>query len=329
MATKTALPRRGRTPVETVKERTKEPVMGVTSYDTARAFMVAIVLALVCAVGFLLVEYLSNVESVVTQDKVAMQLLEVENPGGYEDGYFGETLRVDSPYPPAEDAAMVEIDSDVVEAEAAASEEVLDDVIDFSDQAATSAPQPFQATFQTNNQQQLGYQESGKRGSATGNGRRALGSGGGTGSGFPREMRWFVRFSDEGTIDTYARQLDYFRIQFGVLNPDGKLTYVSNFSKSRPDTQVVSSGKDEKRLYFTWQGGGRKGTDIKLFAKAGVNAASGTIFHFYPEDIENQLAVLEFQYRNRPAKEIRRTYFVVEPEGDGYKFTVVRQTYLN
>ena len=40
---------------------------------------------------------------------------------------------------------------------------------------------------------------------------------------------------------------------------------------------------------------------------------------------ENMLAQLEFEYRNRPAKQIRRTYFAVEPDGKKYKFSVFRQ----
>jgi hypothetical protein len=295
-----------------VKQRTKEPVLGVTRYDNTRAFMLAVVLSLLGAVAILFLEYLSNIEPVPTDDQVALELVEL--PGGYEDGVFGETTDVESPEMPAEDPTVTEIESDVNE-----TEQALENVIDLSEQATSQAPR----------QLEMDYQTEGKKGSATGTGRRALGFGGGTGSGFPREMRWYVRFSNEGTMDAYARQLDFFRIQFGVLTPDGQLTYVSNFSKARPDSQVVGSGKDEKRLYFTWQGGGRKDTDIKLFAKAGVNASNGTIFHFYPPDVENKMALLERQYKNRPANEIRRTYFIVEPEGEGYKFTVTRQTYLN
>ena len=151
---------------------------------------------------------------------------------------------------------------------------------------------------------------------------------GGDGAGVPREQRWYVRFSDSGTIDTYAQQLDFFKIQFGVLTPDGRLVYVWNFSKPKPDTRTVNTGKGEKRLYMTWQGGGRKDADVKLFQKAGVDARRGTIFHFYPTNVEQRLAQLELAYRNKPVEQIRRTYFIVEAEGDGYKFLVTRQTYF-
>jgi hypothetical protein len=311
MATRTAPKRSGAKPLEQIRERTKEPVLGVTKYDNARSFMLALVISLLLGVGFLFLEYLSN-RVPVTKDQVALELVEI--PGGYEDGSIDETLKVDSPEPPTDDASLTEVDSEVTEME-----ETLENVIDVSDQVSSQAPPQYE----------MDYQNTGKRGSASGTGRRPLGSGGGSGAGFPREQRWYVRFSDSGTLDTYAEQLDFFKIQFGVLNPDGQLIYVSNFTKAKPDTQVVSTGKNEKRLYMTWQGGGRKQADIQLFQKAGVDARRGTIFHFYPPNVENMLAQLERDYRNKPATEIRRTYFVVEPEGSGYKFTVTRQTYLN
>ena len=309
MATKVAPPERSPKNRNSIRQSRKEPVLGVTRYENARSFMLAIVMALVITVGYLFLVYLSQLEPVV-EDRVALELVEI--PGGSEDGAIDETLRVDSPEPPTQDAAMTDLESEVTEME-----EVLDNVIDVADQATSQAPEQFEVNVET----------SGKRGSATGTGRRALGSGG-DGAGLPREQRWFVRFSDSGTIDTYARQLDFFGIQFGLLTPDGRLIYVWNFSQARPSTRTVNTGKDEQRLYMTWQGGGRKSADIKLFQKAGIDARAGTIFHFYPANVEQMLARLELGYRNKPVEQIRRTYFVVESEGNGYKFVVTRQTFF-
>lgn len=309
MAPKVATPRqRANTKRNNLKE-TKAPVLGVTSYDNVRAFMCALVLGLIIGVIYLYILYHSQLEP-AAEDRVALELIEI--PGGAEDGALDETLKVDSPEPPTQDAALTDVDSEVTEME-----ETLDNVIDVADQATSQAPQQFETDFQN----------TGKQGSATGSGRRALGSGG-DGAGVPREQRWFVRFSDSGTIDTYAQQLDFFKIQFGLLTPDGQLVYVWNFTQAKPDTRSVNTGKNEKRLYMTWQGGGRKDADVKLFNKAGIDARRGTIFHFYPANVEQNLAQLELGYRNKPVEEIRRTYFVVEQQGDGYKFVVTRQTYF-
>lgn len=309
MAPKVATPRQRANTKRSNLKHTKPPVLSVTRYDNVWAFMWAIVLGLVIGVIYLYVLYRSQLEPVV-EDRVALELVEI--PGGALDGAVDETLKVDSPEPPTQDAALTDVDSEVTEME-----ETLDNVIDVADQATSQAPQQFETNFQT----------TGKQGSATGTGRRALGSGG-DGAGVPREQRWFVRFSDSGTIDTYARQLDFFKIQFGLLTPNGQLNYVWNFTQAKPNTRSVNTGKNEKRLYMTWQGGGRKAADVKLFQKAGIDARRGTIFHFYPANVEQMLAQLELGYRNKPVEQIRRTYFVVETQGDGYKFVVTRQTYF-
>jgi hypothetical protein len=169
---------------------------------------------------------------------------------------------------------------------------------------------------------------SGGSGTGTGGGRPPLGFGPGKGGGVPRELRWFVSFSDDNSLDEYAKQLDAFGIELGVLMPDGRLIYVSQLSKPSPMQRVSTTGKDEKRLYFTWQGGDRQQADLKLFQKAGITVGKGTIYHFYPPRLEEVLATLEFNYAKRKAKEIRRTYFVVKKQGGAYGFEVTRQTTL-
>jgi hypothetical protein len=165
-------------------------------------------------------------------------------------------------------------------------------------------------------------------GTGTGGGRPPLGFGPGRGGGVPRELRWFIKFANDASLDDYAKQLDYFRVELGVLFPDGRLVYVSRLSQPSPTKREVPSAKDEQRLYFTWQGGERQAADIKLLAKAGVQVGNGRILHFYVPETENRLAVVERNFANRKAKEIRRTYFSVVKQGQGYTFEVTRQTYL-
>ena len=144
----------------------------------------------------------------------------------------------------------------------------------------------------------------------------------------PREQRWFVRFGDRGTLSEYARQLDFFGIVLAALLPGGKMVYISQLSKAKPKTRTVTSGSNEKRMYMTWQGGGRRKTDLELFQKVGINVGSGLIFHFYPNKTELMLARLERDYRKRPIKQIRRTYFVVRRKRSAYEFVVARQSYF-
>ncbi len=243
----------------------------------------------------------------------------VELPGGFEDGTPGETLRVDSPLPEVRDAAPVEEVSDRVEIA-----EALSTVAD----AAESGVGLAVASDQTQPQFDTGIENKGRPGSAKGTGRKGLGVGGGTG-GFPREQRWFVRFGDKAGIDEYAKQLGFFGVELGALLPDSRLAYLSKLNQPVPDVRYVKTGKDEQRLYMTWQGGDRRGADVELFKRANIEVGPDTtIFHFYSKATESKLAQLERDYKGRPVGMIRRTYFVVEVVAGGYQFAVTRQTYF-
>jgi len=110
--------------------------------------------------------------------------------------------------------------------------------------------------------------------------------------------------------------------------PDRTITYLSQLSADKPVVRSAADGEEEKRLFFTWQGGKRRSADVELFTKAGVPIGPDTIiFHFYPPATENMLATRERAYRDRPVREIRRTFFQVVPAGEGFDFEVTRQVY--
>jgi hypothetical protein len=282
----------------------------VTRYEQVSAVMVAIIAGLVFAVAFLgLAWYSTRVPK--PREPVPVELVELT--GGSEDGAVGETLRVDSPLEANPEAGAAESAADDPEVR-----ESLDSVLDFTDAAVT----------QTTRQFDMGVRNpAGQPGSAEGTGRRPLGSGPGSGGGFPREQRWLVRFGDQANLDEYARQLDFFGIEFGAV-VGGKIVYLSKLSSAKPQIRTASGGGDEKRLYMTWRGGGRKQADLQLFRKAGVEVGEGVIFHFYPKETEDRLARLELAYRNRRANDIRRTFFSVNRVEGGYEFSVAHQTYL-
>jgi hypothetical protein len=286
------------------------PVIRVTRYDQISAFLFSIIGGL-CFTVFLLAFawYATRVHK--TREPVDVELFE-EQAGGVEDGSPDETLRVDSPDPPSQDAAVGDASSDQQDVQ-----ESLDQVVSQVDGAVVETQKPLD----------LGVRNTAKPGSADGTGRRALGSGPGSGGGYPREQRWLVRFADQSNIAEYTKQLDFFGIEFGAV-VKGKLMYVSHLSDARPTVRTASSGADEKRLYMTWQGGGRKQADLQIFRKAGIEVGEGAMFHFYPKATEDKLARLELAYRNKVAREIRRTYFAVDRTEGGYEFSVVHQTYL-
>ena len=287
--------------------RVTVPVMRVTLFDWVSSWAIALFVGLLMTCGAVVTVWLTT-RLPKPPEAVPVELIEL--PGGFEDGSPDETLRVDSPDPEVRDAVPADSVADQVEIA-----EAIEAVVEMSD----AATQQVQQQFDT------GIQNTGKVGSAKGTGRRALGIGPGTG-GLPREQRWFVKFGERASLDEYAKQLDFFGIELGALLPDGRLAYMKNLKNPVPDVRYINSGSDEARLYMTWQGGERRAADKQLFAKADVNVRGDTlIFHFYPKETENTLARLELEFRNRTVRQIRRTYYIVVPDGPGYKFEVFRQ----
>lgn len=258
----------------------------------------------------------------------AVQLLE-EDPGGdphgFEDGTPGETLALGSPDVDPNAPAMAEAEEIPDTAEVSA--ESLDAVADVADSTQMESSDSSDSPL-VNQAFARATAVMTRPGSPFGTkGERVVPIGFGTGKGgFPREMRWFVKFVERGTLDEYAQQLEFFGIEFRALMPDGKLILVSKLTAPRPTVRTVTSGQQEKRLYFTWKGGTRKGVDVQLFQKAGVDANNALIMHFYPPQTENQLAVLELDYKKRKAAEIKKTYFSVRSAKEGYEFTITSQT---
>ncbi len=260
----------------------------------------------------------------------AVQILE-EDPGGdphgFEDGTPGETLALGSPDVDPNAPAMAEAEEIPDTAEVSA--ESLDAVADVADSTemessdSSDAPVVNRAFVPAT---AVPTRPGSPFGTKGGTGRPPIGFGTGKG-GFPREMRWFVKFVERGTLDEYAQQLEFFGIELGALMPDGKLVLVSKLTAPRPTARTVTSGQEEKRLYFTWKGGTRKGVDVQIFQKAGVDATNAVlIMHFYPPQTENQLAVLELDYKKRKAADIKKTYFSVRTAKEGYEFMITSQT---
>lgn len=159
------------------------------------------------------------------------------------------------------------------------------------------------------------------RGGATGPG-DATGRGPGGGGG--RRRHWEVRFPEGNTLETYARALDFFRIELGVLLPDNRVLYVYNLSKPKPDTRVGPADQ-EKRYYLTWRRGTLMEADRELLRRAGVDPGDRLILKFLPPEVEAQLVELEKAAAGPRYDRIRTTYFAVVPQGNGFRFAVVDQ----
>lgn len=170
-----------------------------------------------------------------------------------------------------------------------------------------------------------GQEGSGRAGDPSGKGGQGTGEGS---SAIPRYLRWSIRFPEEETIPSYARALDFFKIEIGVLQ-GGRLTYVSNFSAGSP---VVKQGnpQEEDRLHFIWQNENRVKADRELLRRANVTiGADAVVAQFFPAELEQTLAKLEFDHAQKKPEEINRTRFGVRRIPGGFEFYVASQTYVD
>ena len=93
-------------------------------------------------------------------------------------------------------------------------------------------------------------------------GRVGLGTGGYGDGGVRREQRWSVVYNQGQTADEYARQLDAFGVEVGVIKNNAML-YVSKLSSASPQTRYGQHATDS-RLFFVWQSNTRKAADVEL-----------------------------------------------------------------
>jgi hypothetical protein len=141
----------------------------------------------------------------------------------------------------------------------------------------------------------------------------------------PPARHWEVLFS-QNTLDGYAKQLDFFRIELGVLLPGSKIIYACNLTKSKPDIRTVANpAASESRCYLTWRSGEMQQADRDLLARAGVDVGNALVVKFLPPEVEERLVELEKSYAGADAKRIKKTRFGVRADGAGFTFFVLEQ----
>lgn len=147
-----------------------------------------------------------------------------------------------------------------------------------------------------------------------------------------RSTTWEIHFEDGITVDEYSKQLDYFGIELGVVDKDGKIQYASKLSAKKPEKRISKKSLD-KRLTISWRRGTLQGVDRKLLAKLGINSQGKDLLHFYSRDTEEQLYKLELEHAGPDRGEATRTRFQVRAKKEdingkgGYEFYVVEQDF--
>jgi hypothetical protein len=142
----------------------------------------------------------------------------------------------------------------------------------------------------------------------------------------PRHERWEIQFPPGNTIESYTRQLDYFKIEIGLIGGSDQIEYLVNIAEPVPTVRKAPASA-EKRLYLIWQRGSMREADEQLCSRARVSTAGKIVAHFCPEQIENDLAQIEDAFaRTSGAKRIRKTTFGIKANDfGGFLFYVLNQ----
>ncbi|WP_422929985.1 hypothetical protein [Singulisphaera sp. PoT] len=295
-------------------------VRGESLYDRVSSFLMALVVGATLVVGWLWLIYQTN-QAYASRVTAPLEIVEVfGGGGGSPDGTPGSTEKVD--IAGADVAAQA---SNNEEAPGAFEEPSVQQTPAAMLEAVAEAGQNLAEVDLGAVMPSGGSVATGRRASKFGTGGPGLGFGPGDG-GVPREQRWSIVYNPGQTADEYARQLDALGVELAVVSGN-QLTYVSHFSEDTPHKRS-GSGQGDSRLYFLWQGRGRKASDIALLSKAGIDVGEGVVIQFYPQKVENELAQLEKRFKGRDPAEIRVTRFSVVPDGDSYGFVVLAQETL-
>ena len=140
-----------------------------------------------------------------------------------------------------------------------------------------------------------------------------------------RHERWEIRLPPDVTLESYARQLDFFGIELGIIGGTDEVVYLSHLADAQPKQRTAAASR-EGRLYMTWQRGGLAEADRKIAAHAKVNTKGKLIAMFCPPRVEKDLAELErAAAKAKKIDVVQKTIFGILPEGQGFKFYVITQ----
>jgi hypothetical protein len=296
-------------------------VLGESTYDQVSSLLMAVVMGAILIVAWMGLVWVCT-QAYAARVTAPLQIIEVfGGGGGSPDGTAGSTENIE--VAGADAANMASNNEEAAgDFEEPAVEQTPGAMLDSAVEAGQSLAEADLGAVMPGG----GPVASGKRASKRGTGGPGLGFGPGDG-GVAAEQRWSIIFKPGQPENEYARQLDALGIELAVVASGDELDYYSNFSRATP-TKRRGPARGDHRLFFLWQGKGRKGSDMALLTKAGVTVGDQAVFQFFPAGAEQRLAELEVRFKGRQPGEIRVTRFTVVPNGSSYDFQVVAQEAL-
>jgi hypothetical protein len=155
---------------------------------------------------------------------------------------------------------------------------------------------------------------------------RGGGLGDAAGLEVPSHERWQIHFAPGTTLEAYTRQLDFFKIELGMVGGAKEVTYLSNLSNPKPTTRTAP-GYADTRLYLIWNRGPLREADEILVTRAGLNPNGKVLAHFCPPELEAAMLRLEASHaQTNKLTQLRRTVFGIQSAGaDVFQLVVLEQ----
>lgn len=145
----------------------------------------------------------------------------------------------------------------------------------------------------------------------------------------PVQQRWSVKFQAEN-IDDYKKQLSFFDIDVAAIHRTKNLIWrVSDVADSCVVTQT-SRQQENQTLRFHHKKSRMRSWDVELCKQSGVEMSDTIVSHFYPAATQEMLKNLEstaVAKAGRKLEEVRKTFFKVVKQDDGFEFKVALLQY--
>jgi hypothetical protein len=283
--------------------------LAVSAYEQVASMLIALLVLIGITVFGLLTVWFTNRVFSHVEPAIPVEIADVG--GGHPEGVIGESMFIDAPI-----TAEIGLESDLPNPQ-----------IQHTLSLVADAVGSRQADFDGVGMSDSENYESGGYGGSRGDGRQVGRGMGGGEPGIPRPQRWEVIFQEGALLQTYARQLDFFKIELGVVGGTTQVQYAFNFTKPTPDRRAGGAG-EEKRLYMSWRSGNLREADLALLERAGIATEDKIVVQFFPPELENRLVELELKFANRKQGEIRKTRFGIRSVGNGFEPYVLEQTPL-
>jgi hypothetical protein len=170
--------------------------------------------------------------------------------------------------------------------------------------------------------------DSAQMGRGGGYGSREGGTGG-SGKGIPDYKRWVINYECD-SIDVYARQLDQFEIELGVVSTNTNKIWRVQTLSTGPKSLETDRSRENKTLRFAHIKPRMKKWDESLAKRAGVPLGNTAMVQFYPNGTRQYIRQQEANYlaeAGRELQDVKKTMFQVVKEGDEFIFKVTECLY--